>query len=200
MALFEEKGYDNTTLVEIAAVAGISTRTLYRYYPAKEDILFVFSKQHVKMIGKFAKQLPRKMNIKEKIVEVMLKDISTISQSEHFKLHTNEKSGSLLAHKFEMENMFFLEGVYQGLLEEEQKKHHIENSDYCKAASIVILGIYRQATDRLFHLEGSFNYELFKKHYEQCLNVVWDGMQHTLFAQKKTNQEEKRGFPPSMEN
>ena len=38
--LFVERGYDETTLAEIADAAGVSTRTIFAYFPGKEDILF----------------------------------------------------------------------------------------------------------------------------------------------------------------
>jgi AcrR family transcriptional regulator len=38
--LFVERGYQATTLPEIAEAADISTRTIFAYFPSKEDILF----------------------------------------------------------------------------------------------------------------------------------------------------------------
>ncbi|WP_369378082.1 TetR family transcriptional regulator [Streptomyces sp. cg36] len=38
IALFLEKGFDNVPVAEIAAAAGISKPTLFRYFPAKEDL------------------------------------------------------------------------------------------------------------------------------------------------------------------
>lgn len=37
--LFTEKGYRKTTVDDIAAAAGVSTRTYYRYYKNKEDVV-----------------------------------------------------------------------------------------------------------------------------------------------------------------
>lgn len=39
LQLFAEKGYPNVTLNDVAAAAGISPRTLTRYFPLKEDLL-----------------------------------------------------------------------------------------------------------------------------------------------------------------
>jgi len=41
MALFEEQGFQNTSAVQIAERARVTTRTFFRYFPDKEAILFV---------------------------------------------------------------------------------------------------------------------------------------------------------------
>ncbi|OBG76011.1 hypothetical protein A5701_19885 [Mycobacterium sp. E3305] len=40
MRLFEAKGYERTTVAEIAAAAGVSTKTFFNYFTSKDEVLF----------------------------------------------------------------------------------------------------------------------------------------------------------------
>jgi AcrR family transcriptional regulator len=40
MRLFAERGFDQTTVAEVAEAAGVSVKTVFNYFPAKEDLFF----------------------------------------------------------------------------------------------------------------------------------------------------------------
>jgi AcrR family transcriptional regulator len=40
MALFTEHGYDSVTVADVARAAGVSEKTVFNYFPAKEDLVF----------------------------------------------------------------------------------------------------------------------------------------------------------------
>ncbi|GAB3653860.1 TetR/AcrR family transcriptional regulator [Glycomyces tarimensis] len=47
LTLFEEKGYDNVSVAEIAEAAEVSKATVFNYFPTKEDLVLAGAKHHV---------------------------------------------------------------------------------------------------------------------------------------------------------
>lgn len=59
MALFARQGYEETTVEEISAVAGVSVRTFFRYFASKRHVLFGdVAYQRVSQLGERLAQRP----------------------------------------------------------------------------------------------------------------------------------------------
>jgi AcrR family transcriptional regulator len=58
LELFAERGYDETTLAEIAEAADISPRTIFGYFQSKEDILFCAESGYIEKVEETLRQRP----------------------------------------------------------------------------------------------------------------------------------------------
>ncbi len=50
--LFTERGYDQVTMAEVAAMAGVSRRTAFRYFPSKDDLVMEYSAEWFDVFNK----------------------------------------------------------------------------------------------------------------------------------------------------
>jgi AcrR family transcriptional regulator len=50
LQLFMTKGYDQTTVAEIAAEADVATKTFFNYFPGKDDVLFADAQDRIDVI------------------------------------------------------------------------------------------------------------------------------------------------------
>ena len=70
--LFVARGYHATTLPEIAAAADISTRTIFAYFPSKEDILFSDLALRMDALAQGLAERPAGKDVLETVRELML--------------------------------------------------------------------------------------------------------------------------------
>jgi AcrR family transcriptional regulator len=68
MELFQERGYERTTVEEIAARAGLTERTFFRYFADKREVLFSGSKELEKGIVDGIEGAPREASPLEAVV------------------------------------------------------------------------------------------------------------------------------------
>jgi AcrR family transcriptional regulator len=58
LELFAERGYDETTLAEIAEAADVSPRTIFAYFDSKEEILFCDAPEHLEELKRGLEERP----------------------------------------------------------------------------------------------------------------------------------------------
>jgi AcrR family transcriptional regulator len=68
MGLFQERGYEHTTVEEIAARAGLTERTFFRYFADKREVLFSGAKELEKSIVFGIEGAPREASPLEAVV------------------------------------------------------------------------------------------------------------------------------------
>src|SRR5277367_1048955 len=69
--LFEERGYDRTTVGDIAARADLTERTFFRYFTDKREVLFSGSEDLEKLIASGVASAPKTMSPLEVVVEAL---------------------------------------------------------------------------------------------------------------------------------
>ena len=69
--LFEERGYDRTTVGDIAARADLTERTFFRYFTDKREVLFSGSEELEKLIVSGVASAPETMSALEVVVQAL---------------------------------------------------------------------------------------------------------------------------------
>jgi AcrR family transcriptional regulator len=76
LRLFREQGYDATTVEQIAAAAGVSHMTFFRYFPTKEDV--VLSDSYDPLIASFIAQTPAAWPLIQRIRAVLVEGLRQV--------------------------------------------------------------------------------------------------------------------------
>jgi AcrR family transcriptional regulator len=85
--LFAERGYHATTLPDIAEAADVSTRTIFAYFPSKEDILFSNFAQMKEALAQALAERPEGKDALETVREFILSSHDAEKNELDEKLH-----------------------------------------------------------------------------------------------------------------
>ena len=89
LLLFREQGYDATTVEQIAAAAGVSHMTFFRYFPAKEDV--VLSDAYDPLIASYIAQTPAAWPVARRIRAVLAEGLREVYDTDRDTLLAQNK-------------------------------------------------------------------------------------------------------------
>jgi AcrR family transcriptional regulator len=95
MALFETRGYDRTTVGEIAARAGLTERTFFRYFADKREVLFGGAKDLERFIIDIIANVPAAVPPLDAVIAALQ---STASMFEERRGHARQRRGIIAGH------------------------------------------------------------------------------------------------------
>lgn len=182
--LFCEIGYKETTLIDIAKTANVSTRTLHRYFPTKGSILKYFCKENILSLKKFADGLSPSLSVRKRVEAVLLQDFRfmfCLFDTTYIMHLARDDHG--IFDRSEIDNIFETESIYQKLFIHEQVNRGMSpNSNTIVCASIV-MAIYRHCADIYrFQNKGEFVEDDLKKLLSVHLDIAWQGIERTLMS------------------
>jgi AcrR family transcriptional regulator len=91
LRLFEEKGYEQTTVAQIAEAAELSPSTFFLHFTTKDDVLFAEHRDRLYL----AMQVIQERSTDDTAVEVLVRAIERVASSERELLNIATESGRL---------------------------------------------------------------------------------------------------------
>lgn len=176
MTLFQEKGFTNTTLQEICELAGVSKGTIFNYFSSKEDILAKFGQNQIKILGSFAEKLSSSMDVKSKIVAVLMEDIRGVKESEVYARVTLKgiSEGGELVYQLENKNRQALSDIYKNILIQGLKPGFELN---VSLVADLIVSIYFHVLDKHFNQNAELGLEDF---IIESVEILFNGIKDYL--------------------
>jgi AcrR family transcriptional regulator len=101
LRLFEERGFDQTTIADIAEAADIAPRTFFGYFPSKEDVVFADFPETLETLGERLRGRPDEETAIEAIrawIGGLLEERGVIEERERCRKRVVAESQALAAH------------------------------------------------------------------------------------------------------
>ena len=138
MRLFVTRGFDRVTVAEVAQEAGVSEKTVFNYFPSKEDLFFDEVPERLRMLADGIRDRPVEETVLHALRRMQLSEVPRLtSPGFAYFARTLEESPALLAREVDVMARFVQ--TIAELLEEEG----LPERDARIAASLLV-GVHRQ--------------------------------------------------------
>ncbi len=180
--LFCEDGYKETTLIDIAQEADVSTRTLYNYFPTKESLLQKFTQENLCALESYASDLPENISLKERVLTTMVYDFDLMFAlfDVSYLLDTAGGKGDRRS-RFEMGNILTAETIYRKMFEKERLRKDLKPNNMPAICASIIMAIYRHCNDLYrFRFGGTLDKDMLESLYRSHIDTIWSSLVKTL--------------------
>lgn len=144
--LFLAQGYDETTTDQVAAKAGVSTRTFFRYFDSKDEVLFRGQRFWSETVADMVTQQPAELKPMDAMCETLIKLATGFSREALLRYERIVKSSVNLRGRSEMQQAENARRVAEGLA---ARRGLAKPDDECEIMSSVGLMLYRRAVEDL---------------------------------------------------
>jgi AcrR family transcriptional regulator len=138
MRLFVTRGFDHVTVVEVAREAGVSEKTVFNYFPSKEDLFFDEAPERLRWLADGIRSRPVEETVLHALRRMQLADVPRLTSPGfvHF-ARTLEESPTLLAKEVDVMARF-VQTVAELLLEEGLSERD------ARISATLLVGVHRQ--------------------------------------------------------
>jgi AcrR family transcriptional regulator len=143
--LFEKKGFDATTIEEIASAAGVAPRTFFRYFTSKEDLVQLGQDEENAQIAALLKTRPPKQTPLEFLIECTrlihesaIDDLERMKRSRRLIRETPSLRARLAGMRGDIEARLTTALTPKGASREEALRIHVLVAVYLAATSTVM--------------------------------------------------------------
>jgi AcrR family transcriptional regulator len=138
--LFTERGYDATTVADIADAAGVSPMTVYRHFPTKEDLVLI--DQHGRLVAERIAASPAGQPLVRRIGSALIDSATTLTGGRHGDdLTANEQ--------------FLLARLRLMISTPALRAKHLDNHYALQQAIVDALGVDVTDPDTAFHTQAA---------------------------------------------
>jgi AcrR family transcriptional regulator len=146
VSLFLAQGYDETTTDQVAAKAGVSTRTFFRYFDSKDEVLFQGQRFWSETVAEMVTQQPAALPPMDAMCETLIELATGVSREALVRYERIVKSSATLRGRSEMQHTENIRRIAEGLA---ARRGLSEPDDECQIMSCVGLMLYPRAVEDL---------------------------------------------------
>lgn len=142
--LFLNKGFNETSMREIAEAAGIGKSTLYDYFPTKDDILLSFVEDEIQRLTEQVKEIAKQdVGAREKLRQMMFAYMDYLATNEDFYMKLSTEVQRLAQNSLEriQRKRHDLQDMLRDTIEEGIREGHFRPVDLLLATRVLFTAL-----------------------------------------------------------